>query len=103
MSNIYIQSADEFSGKVLSADRPVIVDFFAEWCGPCKMLAPIIEDIAENEQGMLVFKVNVDEVPELADKYGVSSIPTLIAFEKGEEKKRHVGLTDRDGVMALTD
>lgn len=103
MSNIYIQSVDEFSGKVLSADRPVIVDFFAEWCGPCKMLAPIIEDIAENEQGMLVFKVNVDEAPELADKYGVSSIPTLIAFEKGEEKNRHVGLTDRDGVMALTD
>lgn len=101
MSKLHIENSEEFSKLVLSADKPVIVDFFADWCGPCKMLAPIIEDIAENEDGVLVYKVNVDDVPELADRYEVSSIPTLIAFEKGGEKNRHVGLTDKDGVMEL--
>jgi thioredoxin 1 len=81
-----------FDSDVLKAGTPVLVDYWAEWCGPCKMIAPVLEDIANENKGKLsVAKLNVDDNPEMAMKYGVMSIPTLLVFKGGEPVKRLVG------------
>ena len=81
-----------FDEEIGSASGPVLVDFWAEWCGPCKMIAPILEEIADEQAGSLgVAKVNVDDSPGLAQRFGVMSIPTLIRFDSGEPAKRLVG------------
>ena len=79
-----ILNNENFEELVLGADKPVLVDFWATWCGPCRMIAPVIEEIAEENDDIIVGKVNVDENPELCVKYGIVSIPTLIAFKNGE-------------------
>ena len=79
----------------------VLVDFYAEWCGPCKMLAPILDEIAEEREDVLVGKVNVDDSPLLAARFGIVSIPTLIVFETGEEKKKIIGYTPKDEILRL--
>ena len=85
-------SETTFDELVGSADAPVLVDFWAEWCGPCKMIAPILEEIAGEHAGKLqIAKVNVDEHPDLAMRFDVMSIPTLILFKDGEAKKRLIG------------
>jgi thioredoxin 1 len=85
-------SDQEFKSKVLEAPGPVLVDFFAEWCGPCHALAPSIEEIAkEMADRLTVVKLNVDEAPDAASSYGVTSIPTLILFKGGKEAWRRVG------------
>ena len=85
-------TADNFDEMVAAADGPVLVDFWAEWCGPCKMIAPILDEIAD-EQGdkLSIAKVNVDEAGEIAQRYQVMSIPTLLVFKDGEVAKRMVG------------
>ena len=81
-----------FAEEVQGADVPVIVDFWAEWCGPCKMIAPVLEEIATEQTGKLkVGKLNVDDNPEVAREFQVMSIPTLIIFQDGQPKKRLVG------------
>lgn len=81
-----------FDDHLAQADEPVIVDFWAEWCGPCRIVAPALEEISKEEAGkVVVAKVNVDHAPELARRYDVQSIPTMILFEKGEMKHRVVG------------
>lgn len=88
-----------FEEEVLKSEIPVLVDFFATWCGPCKMIAPVISEIAENNKGKVkVGKVNVDEENELAMKYQISSIPTLVLFKEGKIAKTKVGLSSKSEI-----
>lgn len=92
---------DNFQQEVLEADKVTLVDFFADWCGPCKMVGPIVDQIAAENTDINVCKVNVDKQPELAAKYNVMSIPTLISFENGQELKKSIGLVSKDEILAL--
>ncbi len=87
-----ILNASNFEEEVLNSDKPVLVDFFATWCGPCKMIAPFIAQLADKYEGrMKVCKADVDEVPDIASSYGVSSIPTLLIFKDGEVAAQRIG------------
>lgn len=86
-----------FDEMVLKAEKPVLVDFFADWCGPCRMVAPVIEEIAKNNsEKMIVGKVDVDANPSVAGKYGVMSIPTVVLFVGGKEVSRQVGFGGKE-------
>ena len=90
-----------FKEVVLENEKPVLVDFWATWCGPCKMIAPVVEEIAqEYEDKIVVAKIDVDEVPSVAAKYNVMSIPTLIVFENGKEVNRLVGFRPKAQIVA---
>jgi thioredoxin 2 len=94
---------DDFERTVLKAGAPVLVDFYADWCAPCKMVAPLVDEIAHQKIGrMLVAKVDTDGAPDVAMKYGIRSIPTLILFRDGEEVERSVGF-EPERVRALVD
>jgi thioredoxin 1 len=91
----------EWTHEVLESDRPVLVDFWAEWCGPCRMVSPIVDEIAqEHSDRMKVLKINVDENPNTAREYGVMSIPTLLVFQGGEPAKRLVGARGKAALLA---
>lgn len=88
----------EFEEKI--KEGKVLVDFYANWCGPCKMLAPIVEEVSEEITDYTFYKLNVDEAQEISRKFGVMSIPTLIKFENGEQKEKSIGLLSKDDLVA---
>ena len=100
MVNIF--NEENFENEVLNSKGNVIVDFYADWCGPCKMMSPIIDQIAEeNIENLKVGKVNVDDNQELAIKYNVMSIPTIMIFKDGNLAKTFVGVTDKDEIKSI--
>ena len=90
---------DNFENEVINSEKITIVDFYADWCGPCKMMSPIIDRIAEENEEVKVGKLNVDEAGDLAIKYNVMSIPTIIIFKNGMESKRFVGVTSKTDIL----
>ena len=97
-----IIKSDEFD-SIIKGDKPVMVDFFADWCGPCRMVAPTIEALSAERSDAVVVKVNVDNSPELAVRYGVSSIPTILVFRDGKLLSRAVGVRSKDELSELLD
>ncbi|MDO5388268.1 MAG: thioredoxin [Clostridia bacterium] len=92
---------DNFETEVLKSSKPVLVDFWAEWCGPCRMLSPVVDKIAEENDAIKVCKVNVDEQPELAQQFKVMSIPTLITFREGKVHNISVGVISKEEILNL--
>ena len=100
MSVLHI-TKDTFDKEVLGSDKPVLVDFWAPWCGPCRMVSPIIDEIAEERDDIVVGKVNVDEQPELASRFGVFSIPTLVVLKDGKLHNQATGARPKQQILDL--
>jgi len=92
---------ENFENEVIKSDKPVLVDFNADWCGPCKMLAPVLEEIAGSRDDVKIVSINVDDEDILAENYGVSSIPCLVVVKDGKEVKRSVGFRGKDAVLEM--
>lgn len=92
---------DETFNNELQVDVPVLVDFYADWCGPCRMLAPILEDINSERNNVKIIKVNVDEAQKISQQFGIMSIPTLMVFKNGKEVSKRVGLCSKDEIMDM--
>lgn len=90
-----------FEEEVLKSEKTVLVDFYADWCGPCKMLSPIVDEVAEEKEDIKFVKINVDESQETAFKYQIMSIPTLVVIQNGNEVKRSVGLIDKFEILEM--
>ena len=92
---------NNFEEEVLKSEKPVLMDFWAPWCGPCRMVGPVVEEIAEERADIKVCKINVDEEGELAAKFGVMSIPTLVVMKNGEITNQSVGMQTKEEILAL--
>lgn len=94
-------SKENFENEVVNSDKPVILDFYADWCGPCRMIAPILSEIANEREDVKVGKINVDEQPELAVKFGVMSIPMLVIVKDGKVVNSSVGVRPKEKILAM--
>lgn len=95
---------DSFESEVLNSDIPVLIDYWAEWCAPCKMIGPILEELAQNYAGQLkIVKLNIDDNPEIPPKYGIRGIPTLMIFQNGEVESTKVGAMTKPQLIAFID
>ena len=103
MDIIHIESVEQFENEVLKSQIPVLVDFFATWCGPCKMIAPTLEEIAAEREDVKIVKIDVDQVQELAIRYQVMSIPTLILFKDGNPGAPALGARPKQAILAQID
>lgn len=102
--NVTSVSSDNFDAEVLQADKPVLVDFWAEWCGPCRMIAPVLEQVADEKQGELkVVKLNVDENQDIAQRFSVRGIPTLILFKNGDAAATQTGAVGKAQLAAFVE
>ena len=100
MSIVHI-TKENFQSVVKESVKPVLIDFWATWCGPCKMIAPIIDEVAAENPDLTVGKVNVDEAPELAQKFGISSIPTLLSFKNGSLAAQNIGYCTKETILGM--
>ena len=95
-------TTENFNAEVIESDKPVLVDFYADWCGPCKMMAPVIEEIAQEYEGKVkVGKLNVDGNPEISEQFEIMSIPTLIVFKNGQPVNRSTGVLAKDKIIEI--
>jgi len=102
--NVREVSDESFEADVLKAEQPVLVDFWAQWCAPCRMLAPTVDAVADKYVGTAtVVKVNVDDNPDISQRYGIKGIPTLILFKNGKEEERVVGATSKEAISRMID
>ena len=99
--SVIVITNQNFETEVTASDKTVLIDFWASWCGPCRMLSPVVDEIAEERSDIKVGKINVDEEPELAGRFGVMSIPTLIVLVGGEVKNKSVGVIPKDKILEL--
>ncbi len=103
MSNVLNVNQENFNAEVVKSDKPVLVDFWAKWCGPCKMIAPILDDISKERQDVKIVKVDVDENQELAVKYGIRSIPTMYLFKNGNIEATKMGAGSKAALNSWID
>ena len=104
MANVAEFTDKNFENEVLTSNEPVLVDFWAPWCGPCRMIAPVVEELAQDNAGSVkIGKLNIDDSPQTAQQYGVNSIPTLMIFQGGQVKKSIVGLKDKRELQQALD
>ncbi len=101
--SVTVITKENFEAEVLQSSQTVLVDFWASWCGPCKMLSPVVDEIAEENSNIKVGKVNVDEQPELAQQFDVMSIPMLVVFKDGQAVKSSVGVQPKQAILAMTE
>ncbi|MBQ4428701.1 MAG: thioredoxin [Clostridia bacterium] len=98
---VNVITKENFTAEVMESDKPVLIDFWASWCGPCRMLSPVIDKIAEECTNIKVCKVNVDEQGELAQRFGVMSIPTVVAMKDGKIVNQSVGVRPKEAILAM--
>ena len=97
-------SSGDFQSKVIDSDKPVLVDFFATWCGPCKRVAPVLDEVAKEVEGKAsIYKVDIDQSQDLAAKYRVNSVPTMILFKDGEPAKKIIGAQPKAAILSVFD
>ena len=99
--SVFEITKENFAEQVVNSKEPVLIDFWASWCGPCRMLSPIVDQIAEETSGVKVGKVNVDEQPDLARQFGVMSIPTLVLMKDGKVAKQSVGVQPKTAILKM--